>query len=198
MKQNYFKAVVTRLKERLSHPIFLFLTIWVLFFLLIYKIEGAPHNAPGFQGTFFLSQIIATFTTTIIVVSTPKLRSRSIPWIVSTTVTCIIMIHSFTAFHYGPRLYVESDGPLSVRYSCLYSNLYEAINDMAGTEYIEKSLCWLREMPLAASNTTPYLLIPYENNGSMIFSIYESILITDFLLVTALSKTYKKAKPFKK
>ncbi len=184
-----------------SRPKYLFLALLVLFFLLINMIDCLHGGLASLQGTFFLSQSIAILIATLTVVSKPKLRGAGLPWLLAMTATFVIMLHSFTTFHFGPRIRTEADGPASVGYTCEYGESYSTIYDITGIQKVSftannlnANLCWLKEMPLAASNVTPYYPLDHESDGFVLFLIYEAIIGASFFLTKKLSKTYKQVK----
>lgn len=201
LQRDCFELGMLRYMKIFSLPKYLFLSLFVSFFLAIIIIDKLHGGFASLQGTFFLSQCIAIVITTLVVVSKPKWRSVSLPWLVATAATFVIMLHSFTTFHDGRRIVTEGDGPAGVGYTCEYGESYTTIVDITGIQKtsftannLNANLCWLKEMPLAASNVTPYYPLDYENDGLVLLLIYEAIIGASFFLTRKLSKTYRQTK----
>lgn len=184
-----------------SRPRYLFLTLFTFFFLLINLID-ILHGGLARIGTFFLSQSLAVIFTTIAILLRPKWRGGTLPWLAAAVATLMIVMHSYNTFHSElySRIPTEADGPATVGYACEYGEAYTTVTDITGIQ--ERSvrainpnanLCWLKNMPLAASNASLYSR-DFDSDGIVLFSTYEIIIGASYLLSRKLLKTYNSKK----
>jgi hypothetical protein len=55
------------------------------------------------------------------------------------------------------------------------------------------NLCMLKDMPLAASNASPYSR-DYDNDGFVLFGIYETVVCVSYFGTRRLYQTYRRSK----
>lgn len=161
------------------------------------------HQEVDITGTPFLSQSIAVIITAIATVLFRKWRRLALPWLVAAITTSAIIVFSFYTFHYGPRILTESDGPQTIGYDCDEGEQGMSILSLTGasiasyTDFsLTNNLCFIKNIPLAASNISPYHT-DYSNDGLVLFAIYEAVICLSFLLPRRLLMINTKNSPCK-
>lgn len=133
------------------------------------------------EGNFFLAQCVAVFITMGVVAYRRTPLRHALPWFVTTLICMWLISFSFSSYN-GRRIQTEADGPASIRYSCVYGELY-------GTSEGNENLCVLKNMPLAASNTTYYYAGADTNKSAILmFLLWQVTLLGGFAITKVFTR----------
>lgn len=152
--------------------------------------------AVGATGMVFLSQCLAVFVTTIIVIVVPKWQHTALQWLVASFITALLIMGSFYVFYHGPRIVTEADGPQTIGYECLEGESNQTIINLTGnsdsniTDHnLTVTLCVLTNLPEAASNISP-IQDDYDEGGIALFALAECAIYVSFAATRALTKRF--------
>ena len=147
-------------------PRFIFLGLFFAFYALLLATDifhATTNGVTGviyhsFTGSAFLALCLSIFATTVFTIADAKFRQSMSPWLSASLMSLFLIYFSFFAFYSGRRIVTEADGPASVGYSCVWSELSDTVDALTGTfsnaqpDVRNKNLCILKNMPLSASN----------------------------------------------
>ncbi len=147
-------------------------------------------------GDIFLSQCLAVFITTLLVIVVPKWRQSICQWLVASLISAFLIAGSFYMFYHGPRIVTEADGPASINYECLLGersttviDFTKEMNTNLDSHNAAATFCVLKNMPLAASNLT-FIENDSDLSSGVLFIIGEVLLYTSFVATRATVKRY--------
>lgn len=174
-------------------PKYLFIALTILFLsvLTVSDIVFASETPRILDpGNIFLSQCLALLATTTCSLFYPRWRKGIYPWLAASCTSILLISFSFLMFYKGPGIVTESDGPQSIGYECVWDEYSTTVTNLTGKEGspLTTQLCVLKNMPLAASNVSPYRQ-DYGSEGLVIFLIYEAIILGSFMATRKYTKT---------
>jgi hypothetical protein len=109
--------------------------------------------AESILGSVILAQLMAALVSTVVCFSFSSYhRSRKMAASFMAALL-IVTLSAFLFYSHGPRIAAEADGPATVGYYCDLGELYTTASN-------NKTLCFLKNQPLAISNVVGFQIGP--------------------------------------